>query len=201
VVAEPRFNPNRVMVRCVAPDPASSLAISVRELERRPGSWRRVECTVAAPERLGTDVIGVPDAADIELDLMLESVMEGVLVTGTVRALARGACVRCLDEVGVAVEAPVQELFVYPERGQAAVQSGDEEPTEQVLAGERVDLGPAVRDAIVLSLPFQPVCREDCPGLCTQCGVPLAEDPAHQHRSVDPRWAALGSLFDQGEES
>jgi uncharacterized protein len=59
-----------------------------------------------------------------------------------------------------------------------------------------------VRDAIVLALPFQPVCREDCPGLCPICGLRLEEAPGHQHNEArDPRWSALAELADRGEES
>ena len=63
------------------------------------------------------------------------------------------------------------------------------------LDGELLDLEPVLRDAVVLALPFQPVCREDCPGLCIECGVTLADHPGHVHaESVDPRWGALAAL-------
>ena len=49
---------------------------------------------------------------------------------------------------------------------------------------------------MVLALPFKPVCREDCPGLCPECGILLADDPGHGHASTDPRWAALQDLIE-----
>ena len=60
-----------------------------------------------------------------------------------------------------------------------------------------IDLEPVLRDTVVPALPFQPVCRPDCPGLCSECGKPLAEDPDHQHDLIDPRWAALSAMTEQ----
>lgn len=139
-------------------------------------------------------MIGVPTGSDIELDLRLEAVMEGVLVSGTVRARTVGECVRCLDEVVDDVEVPIQELYVYPERAEVAAENGDEDEDLRELDGDLVDVEPALRDAVVTALPFRPLCREDCPGLCSVCGAHLADDPGHSHETLDPRWAALGGL-------
>jgi uncharacterized protein len=176
-------------------------AVSTREFVRRPGASRRIVSRVPAPARLGFDVVAVPVGSPLELELLLESVIEGVLVTGRVRATALGACVRCLDDVELPLDVSVQELFVYPERAGGVRESGDEQDGEQVLVGEIADMEPAVRDAVVLALPFQPVCQEDCPGLCSECGARLAETPGHHHEVRDPRWSALAALVDQGEES
>lgn len=167
---------------------------------------RHVRLTVPAPEDLGTDVIGVPTGTDVELDLRLEAVMEGVFVSGSVRARAVGECVRCLDEVVDDVDVRIQELYVYPERAAAAQDAGDDDEEEDLreLDGDLVDVEPALRDAVVTSLPFQPLCREDCPGLCSLCGARLADDPDHRHDTIDPRWAALGGLqstLDEKRES
>lgn len=159
--------------------------------------------TEAAPEDLGTDVIGIPSGADIELDLRLEAVMEGVLVTGYVRGRAVGECVRCLGEVVEDVDVSLTELYVYPERAVAAAQRGDDEEQEDVreLEGDLVDLEPALRDAVVPALPFQPLCRPDCPGLCSECGARLADDPDHSHETLDPRWSALSGLAGVNDET
>jgi uncharacterized protein len=144
-------------------DPRSPFVLDTLELGRRPGSTRRVQRTVASPGDLGNEMIGIPAGADVELDLQLSAVVEGVLVTGTVRARAVGECGRCLDEIE-----------------------------------------PVVRDAVVTALPFQPLCRDDCPGLCSLCGAHLADDPTHSHETLDPRWAALGGLqstLDETKES
>jgi uncharacterized protein len=168
------------------------LVLDTRGVARRPGEMRVVTRSVPAPEGLGVGVVEVPAGTDLELDLRLESVIEGLLVSGTVRAQAVGECVRCLDRVDLAVELPVQELFAYPDSTTAA----DEDVLQ--LEDDLLDLGPVLRDAVVLALPLQPVCRDDCPGLCPQCGARLADDPTHQHEQLDPRWAALQGLTPSG---
>ncbi|MFN8077041.1 MAG: YceD family protein [Kineosporiaceae bacterium] len=145
-----------------------------------------------APADLGTEVIGVPEGSDLDLDLRLESVMEGVLVSGTATGTAVGECVRCLEAVEQDLFVDLQELFVYPGRAHE-----EDEDDLREIEDDLIDLEPALRDAVVLALPFQPVCAEDCPGLCSECGVRLAEDPGHQHVDVDPRWAALQGLTGQ----
>ncbi len=151
--------------------------------------------TVPAPADLGTAVIGIPEGSDLELDLRLEAVMEGVLVTGSVRGRAVGECARCLTEVVDEVDAPLQELYVYPERAAAAVEAGDDDEDVRELEGDLVGLEPALRDAVVTVLPFRPLCTPDCPGLCVECGARLADDPDHAHETTDPRWAALQGLL------
>ncbi|MEC3997426.1 DUF177 domain-containing protein [Actinacidiphila sp. DG2A-62] len=174
------------------------------ELGRRPGAMKKVSRSVPAPQDLGVaGVVGVPEGADVALDLRLESVMEGVLVTGTARAPVEGECVRCLEPVGWQLDADFQEMFSYPDadtrtarRDEAGDDAEDEDDTPQ-LEDDLFDLEPVLRDAVVLALPMQPVCRDDCPGLCSQCGARLADDPDHHHEVTDIRWAALQDLKDQ----
>ena len=183
-------------------DPRSPFVLDTHELGRRPGSTRTVRLTVPAPAELGSAVIGIPEGADLELDLRLEAVMEGVLVSGAVRGRAVGECVRCLDEVTEPVDVALAELFVYPERAAVAAQDGDEDDEDlRELDGDFLDLEPALRDAVVPMLPFQPVCRPDCPGLCSLCGARLADEPGHTHETLDPRWAALGGLSGSDDET
>ncbi|AKT52264.1 YceD family protein [Arsenicicoccus sp. oral taxon 190] len=176
-------------------DPRSPLVFDTRELGRRPGTMHTERREVAAPEDLGTDVIAVAPGSPVELDLRYESVLEGVLVSGTVTATATGACVRCLDQVTLPVEATFQELFAYADRARHHEEvSSDEDDDVRELEGDLLDLEPVLRDAVVPTLPFQPVCRADCPGLCSQCGERLADDPDHHHDVIDPRWSALQGL-------
>ena len=183
-------------------DPRLPLVFDTRDLGRRPGSMTEQTRTVPAPEDLGTDVIAIAPGQPLELAVRMESVMEGVLVTGSARGAAVGACVRCLDPLTEEVEAGFQELFAYPDRAahhhEVAVEDEDDEV--RVLDGDLIDLEPVIRDAVVPTLPFQPVCREDCPGLCSICGAHLAEDPAHHHDVLDPRWAALQNLTSGTQE-
>jgi len=153
---------------------------------------RKLQRTVPAPAGLGTVVLGVPEGSDLELDLRLEAVMEGVLVSGAVSGHATGECVRCLDDVQVDVDVDLQELYVYPDRAR----EGADEDELRELQGDLIDLGSALYDTVVPALPFQPVCRDDCPGLCSECGARLADDPNHRHESTDPRWAALQAALD-----
>jgi uncharacterized protein len=158
-----------------------------------------VSRTVQAPADLGIEVLGVPEGSPVELDLRLEAVMEGVLVTGTAHAALEGECARCLEPISDEIEVRFQELFVYQDQ---AVDP-DEELEVSTLQDDLVDLEPLLRDAVVLALPFQPLCQDDCPGLCPECGARLADDPDHRHdEPVDPRWSALGALaeLDQQED-
>ena len=157
---------------------------------------RKVALTVAAPAGFGTEVAWVAEGTELALDLRLEAVMEGVLVTGTVRGAGGGDCVRCLGDVRLELDVPIMELFAYPDR--VVAEADDEDEVRELGDDDLIDLEPALRDAVVLALPFQPVCRQDCPGLCSECGALLAEDPGHTHETADPRWAALQDILEQG---
>jgi uncharacterized protein len=177
------------------PVPPNPLRIDTRALGRRPGSLREVHRSVPAPAGLTLQLVGVPQGATVELDVRLEAVGEGVLVTGTATAPLTGECGRCLDPVATDIEATFQELFVY-EPG--------EDPDEDTvpLRGDFIDLEPLLRDALVLALPLTPVCREGCRGLCPGCGARLDDlAPDHTHDDFDPRWARLRALADNLEES
>jgi uncharacterized protein len=176
----------------VSLDPRAPLVLDTRELGRRPGSQRQLDFTAPAPADLGIEVLRVPEGSPVEFALRLEAVMEGVLVTGTAHAELEGECARCLAEIHDEVVADVQELFVYDDGDIAADEEADDVSR---LEGDLLDLEPLLRDSVVLSLPFQPLCRDDCPGLCAECGARLADDPGHQHdEPIDPRWAALEGL-------
>ncbi|PID96518.1 MAG: metal-binding protein [Actinomycetales bacterium] len=177
-------------------DPDSPLVIDTRDLSRQPGSMREISRTVRAPEELGTDIVAVPAGAPVELVVKAEAVSEGVLISGSVAATADGACVRCLEPVTVRVTGSFQELFAYADRAAHHHEVGADSDEAEVheLVDDLVDLHPVLLDTVVPALPFQPVCRVDCPGLCSECGVSLAQEPEHRHDVVDPRWAALSGL-------
>src|SRR5688572_33425443 len=94
-------------------DPRAPLVLDTRDLPRRPGAMRMLNRVVPAPEDLGVEMIGVPQGADLSLDLRLESVSEGVLVTGTISGPLLGECGRCLATINEELAVPVQELFAY----------------------------------------------------------------------------------------
>jgi uncharacterized protein len=182
-------------------DPRAPLVVDTRELGRRAGTMRRLARTVAAPADLGLAMIGVPVGAPVELDLRLEAVCEGVLVSGVARAPLAGECARCLEPLARVIEVDLQELFAYPDEASG----GDEDEDVSRLEGDLLDLEPTLRDAVVSELPLAPVCREDCPGLCVTCGARLADLPTgHGHGAFDTRWAALAEVYrptDEDQES
>jgi uncharacterized protein len=172
-------------------DPNAPLVLDTRALGRQPGSSREETLTVPAPEDFGVEMVGVPEGAELELDLRFEAVLEGVLITGTAWVPLEGECARCLDPIASTFEADFQELFVYPDTRSG----GNAEDDELRLEDDLIDLEPVLRDAVLLALPLSPLCRDDCPGLCPECGVRLADaGPDHHHDAADPRWAALQGL-------
>ena len=176
-------------------NPRSGLVLDTHELGRRAGAMKVIRTSVDAPADLGIGVIGVPLGSPVELDLRLESVVEGVLVSGSATVEVRGECVRCLGDVSDELEVGIQELYVYP-----GVEADDDLASR--LEGDLIDLEPLLRDEVVLDLPFQPLCRDDCSGLCVECGANLNNDPAHRHQAhLDPRWEALRGLEGGGSES
>lgn len=187
------------------PDPKDPLVIDVRGLVRRPGSMITVTRAVPAPADLGVAMARVPAGSPVELDLRLESVLEGVLVTGSADLLVEAECSRCLDTFHWHEDVDLTELFRYPAtdaRGAIVeeVEDDSDDPLPEVH-DDLIDLNPVVRDAVVLDLPLAPLCSADCPGLCPQCGARLADDPGHVHEQSDPRWAALTALLDNGATS
>jgi len=135
---------------------------------------RSVNRTAPAPAGLGVELVSVPEGADLELDVRLERITDGVVVTVTVRAPLVGECARCLDLFTSATEIQFTELFSHD--------ASDEDADGYLLDGDLLDLEPALRDALVLELPLAPLCAEDCPGLCSECGVRLADAGAgHAH--------------------
>ena len=142
----------------------------------------------------------MPEGGEVELDLLIESVVEGVLVSGTAFAKVEGECARCLEPIADEVEVRSTELYAWPDS--ATDETTDEDEISRI-ENDLIDLEPVVRDAIVLALPQAPLCEPDCKGLCPECGGRWAElGPDHGHETIDPRWAALQERFsdDNSEE-
>ncbi|HEV2783196.1 MAG TPA: YceD family protein [Actinophytocola sp.] len=177
----------------------SPWVIDTRDLGRRPGTSRSVRRKAPTAHALGVEgVITVPSGAEVELDLLLESVVEGVLVSGTASAPMVGECARCLDPISSRVEVEITELFAYPDSTTDATTDDDEVSR---LVADLVDLEPVVRDAVVLALPNAPLCTPDCAGLCPDCGGKWADlGPDHRHETIDPRWAALTERFGEDRD-
>ena len=179
-------------------DSRSPLVFDTLELGRRAGAMVRINREIPAPAEFSTEVIGVPEGTILDVQGRLESVSEGVLATVVVSTNALGECSRCLDPVHVQVTVELQELYEYDDPGMRA--SGDEDSDLYRLEGDYLDLEPALRDAVVLALPRVPLCKDDCLGLCPQCGMRMEAEPGHAHTELDPRWAALSGLLDEPKE-
>jgi uncharacterized protein len=182
------------------PAKAGPWVIDTRDLGRRPGSSRRYQRTAALDQELGFEpVVLLPKGRAVEFDVLLESVVEGVLVTGTAAADFDGECARCLDPLSQRVTVEFTELFAYPD---SATDTTTDEDEVFRLVDDLVDLEPVVRDAIVLALPAAPLCTPDCRGLCPDCGGRWADlGPDHRHEKIDSRWAALQDRFGGGSDN
>lgn len=164
---------------------AKPFVVSVRDLIGKPGEMREKHIVVDAPEAYGQAVARVPEGREVTVDLRLESVHEGIFVSGDIAAVADAECVRCLEPVTIPIDASFQELFAF---------SPDDSYDYQVV-DETIDLEDVVRDQVVLELPFQPVCSEDCPGLDPETGEkrPKGYTPP-KTTDIDPRWEQLTKL-------
>jgi uncharacterized protein len=179
-----------------------SFQLNTFELPRRAGEMKEYQLDIPVKENFGVPLISVPAGEFIEVDVRLESVTEGVLLSADVYAVAKGECIRCLDPVEIVIERKIQELYNYEptnERGKKKKRDEDEIDLdledELMMDGNIMDLETPIRDAVVLSLPINPLCDEECLGLCPECGGKWADLPEdHAHEVIDARWASLGSL-------
>jgi DUF177 domain-containing protein len=154
---------------------------------------QEVDRTLPAPEGWRVELIGVPAGGDVHLHLRLESVMEGVLVTGELDVPVTGSCARCLEPIEDSLHLDVQELYAYEG---STTEATSEEDEVRRIDGDFLDLEPLARDTVVLNLPLAPVCTDNCAGLCVDCGQRLDDLPAdHHHEIVDARWAGLAEKF------
>jgi uncharacterized protein len=178
--------------------------LNTHDLPRRAGEMKEYELDIEAPERVGVPLIGVAQGDIIEVDARLESVTEGVLLSAEIYAVARGECIRCLDPVEMEVERTIQELYRYEPTHDKSKRKHREEDDidleaedELQMDGDVLNLEIPIIDAIILALPINPLCDDECLGLCPDCGEKweiLPDD--HTHDAVDPRWSGLKSLLD-----
>lgn len=175
--------------------PLPDLRFDAVDLIGRPGAHRSVSRTVPVPASAEPPApLWVPEGGMVGVEGSLESVVEGIYAGGTATARLEGECSRCLDPLAEDVEVRFDELFTYPEKIPKEMSAEDREEVV-LLEGDSVDLGPIVYDALVLAVPAVPLCREDCEGLCAQCGIRLEDAPGHTHDVIDDRFAALQGLF------
>ncbi|MEV8338402.1 YceD family protein [Leucobacter sp. NPDC077196] len=165
---------------------------NIRDIINRPGEMRERSRTATVPEKLGESLAEIPAGVDLDLDVRLESVHEGILVSAEVATTMHAQCGRCLKDFTTPFEVEFQELFAYTPT----------EADEYEVHGDHVDLEPPLRDAVVLALPFQPVCRPDCPGLDPESGeLRDTEAAVNNSADIDPRWAALAGFAPEGAQA
>jgi uncharacterized protein len=187
----------------------AATAIDVSRLPRSPGSVLEVAREIPAPADLSVAMARVAPESPIDIDISLESVVEGIWMSGTADVDVTAECSRCLDPIEWAETVELEQLFVYPAtdasgaivRGatddDATGATGDIEEPEPEVHDDTIDIEGPLRDAVVLSLPLAPLCSPDCAGICPQCGERLESlDTPHDHPDTDPRWAALEALLE-----
>lgn len=158
-----------------------SLQIPVKDLINKPGTMKELQLNHSLDYPLGTEVIAVAKGKELVLSVRLESVHEGILVTVSGRAEASAECSRCLEPMAEDVEIELQELFQYH----------PQEEDDFVVEQDRINLEQALIDAVVPNLPIKPLCREDCPGLCADCGEKLDVGTHEHQKPIDPRFDVL----------
>jgi len=160
------------------------LVINAAELLRRPGNERDVDLVVE-PTEIDLDNPNVPADAEVDIHLHLESLSDGIVVTGSVAVPWSGTCRRCLAPASGTATAEVHELYQHTVT----------DPDAFELAGDQLDLRPMVRELLLLEVPDTPLCREDCAGLCPQCGADRNTVECGCAVAVtDPRWDSLSAL-------
>src|SRR5690625_3067223 len=166
--------------------------VDVARLGRRPGTMMSLREQRSSRDRIGLDLVAIPPRTAVDLDIRMESVSEGVLVSGVVSAPTAGECARCLQPLTGDIEVELTELFAYPDSTTEATTEDDEVGH---VVDDAVDLEQAIVDAVGLALPLSPLCDPDCPGLCADCGIALVDaEPGHRHDKIDPRWAKLAEM-------
>lgn len=158
---------------------------NIRDIAHRPGEMRERDFEIVASDSFGEALATVPAGEKLDIQLRLESVHEGILVSAKIDTTMHAECGRCLKEFDAPFQVEFQELFAYTPT----------EADEYEVHGDHVDLEPPLRDAVVLALPFQPVCRPDCPGLDPESGeLRDTEVDVALDEIVDPRWASLAEF-------
>jgi len=162
---------------------AKPLIVNVLELLRRPGSTKDVDAAVSSADiEFGDDRI---TDKPVRVNVHLESLTDGVSVTGSVHAAWHGECRRCLVPMNRDIEVAVTEMY------QVVVQ----DPDAHAIELDQINLLPMVRENVLLALPLAPLCVESCAGLCPSCGVNRNDTlRACEEPPADNRWDALDSL-------
>jgi uncharacterized protein len=148
-----------------------------------------------------------PDAGKAVLDVDLYADGTSVFANGTMKGHVRVACGRCVGPVDVGFDEKIRVTYLpkhemqeededeaKPESDDEGVELEEEDLDLFPYEGEAIDLEPLVREQVILAVPYAPLCREDCKGLCPQCGVDLNTGSCRCEKPIDPRFEALKGL-------
>ena len=190
----------------------SPWAVSVAQVASRPGQSKEIDATFPAPSGIGDEIVGVDEGADVSVVGSFDSIVDGLILNARISAPVHAECTRCLKPIQRDWTVNVTSFFPYEDKSAAGKggktgKNGKEEEVD-IIAGEDeaedmyplldggawADLEALLRDTLVEELPLQPLCKPDCKGLCSQCGIDLNENPDHQHDMTDIRFAALEGL-------
>ena len=172
---------------------SSAYVINTHELSRSAGASKKYQLSLTPLSDFTNGAVAIEAKDLIQVEVLLESVIDGILATGTADAVASAECSRCLDPVRIELVGDIADLYAYQDKDIRT----DEADEVRILEGDLLDLEPAVRDALVLAMPLRPLCNDMCLGLCGQCGIRLDDEPDHVHEVTDPRWANLTELMKQ----
>lgn len=190
----------------------SAWAVNVAQIASRPGQSQTINTVFPAPSGIGDTIIGIKEGVDVSVTGSFDSIVDGLILTARIDAPVQAECTRCLKPIERDWGVNVTAFFPYESHDDGHKHGKNEEV--DIIAGEDesediyplssdgafADLEALIRDTLVEALPLQPLCREDCLGLCPQCGIDLNEHPDHHHESTDLRFAALAGLKAQLEQ-
>lgn len=176
---------------------------SLLELGSQLGAQQQWEKKVVLPNNIGTVDLTVPKETEIDLDIYAVAMKEGVSISISGQTLAVGECVRCLRPTERKLQIEGTRIYYYPEiLNQILTDLGEDDEDDDIdesyqldISGN-IDLEPLLIDLIIPQFPYQVLCREDCEGLCGNCGTPWDELPVtHRHEIIDSRWSQLADFF------
>lgn len=180
----------------------SPWSVSVAQVAARAGRTKPIDTVMPAPSGIGDQVVGIREGSDVHVTGSFDSIVDGLMFVGRAEATLVGECTRCLKPLDPDWTVRLTAFFPYDMPDRQDIGHGEdvdivagEEESEDVYPlthdGSFADLEALLRDALVESLPLQPLCREDCRGLCSQCGADLNDEPDHHHDVTDIRFAEL----------
>ena len=170
----------------------SPWAVSVAQVASRPGQSKEIDATFPAPSGIGDEIVGVDEGTDVSVVGSFDSIVDGLILNARISAPVHAECTRCLKPIQRDWTVNVTSFFPYEDKFAGVDEAEDTSPLLDV--GAWADLEALLRDTLVEELPLQPLCKPDCKGLCSQCGIDLNENPDHQHDMTDIRFAALEGL-------